>query len=151
MTTTDPLPDLSRADPQRPRWLVASAVTLALLAVAVLAAVIVVGDDDPATAAPLSQVQQSCADWMDSGSASTSPDDQWCTDMFAWMDDHSGGSMMGSMMWQGSEEMGRACRDWVTDQHGETGPVGMQRCDSMLEWMDGHMTSQGGRWMMRAR
>lgn len=93
---------------------------------AVIAAVVVIGGDEPATAAPISQVQASCGDWMDSASADAEPDDRWRTDMFAWMGARSGGTMMGSMMWQGSEEMGKACREWVSDERGETGATGLQ-------------------------
>ena len=151
MTTTEPLPEQSRAGSPRHRRLALIAVAVLVAIGAVIAAVVVIGDDEPATAAKLAQVQASCGDWMDSASSEAGADDRWCADMFAWMDERSGGSMMGSKMWQGSEEMGKACRDWVSDERGETGATGPQQCDAMLEWMDGHMSSQGGRWMMQDR
>ncbi len=159
MTTTEPLPEQSNAGSHRSRWVALIAVAVAVVAIgAIIATVVVIGGDEPATAAPLSQVKASCTNWMDSAS-DAKPDDQWCTDMFAWMGDHSAGSMMsdsdnsmmGNMMWQGSEQMGEACRAWVSDEQGETGGTGLQQCDAMLEWMDGHMSSKGGHWMMQNR
>jgi hypothetical protein len=121
-----------------------------LLAVGVGAAivgVVVAGDDEPASAAQLAQVRESCGEWM----TSSHSEDQWCTDMFTWMSDRSQGSMMGSMMWQGPEEMGTTCREWVAVDHPELSAAGPQRCAEMVAWMDGHMTSHGGRWMMQDR
>lgn len=159
MTTTRPLPEKFAADPRRPRTLGLIAAAVVLAVGAVMAAVVVIGGDEPADAASLSQVQESCNDWMNSPSADPESGDQWCTDMFAWMGDNSGGSMMGdsgdsmmdNMMWQSSNEMGDACRQWVSDQRSETGEAGLQQCDSMLEWMDGHMSTQDGHWMMQGR
>ncbi|MCY7401257.1 MAG: hypothetical protein LH477_09900 [Nocardioides sp.] len=60
------------------------------------------------------------------------------------MSTEADGSMMGSMMWQGPEQMRAACRDWVaTDGAGDAS--GPQGCDEMVEWMDGHLTSRDGR------
>lgn len=162
MKTTEPLPGQVAANPRRSRrvaLIAATAVVVAVAVGAVIATVVVIGSDDPAEAAPLSQVQTSCKDWMDSPSADAETGDQWCSDMFAWMGEHSegsmmgnsGGSMMDNMMWQGSGEMGKACHEWVSDQRSETGDMGLQQCDSMLGWMDGHMPSQGGQWMMQDR
>lgn len=159
MTTPRPLPKKSATDPPRPRRIVLIAATVVIAVGAVIAAVVVIGGDEPATAASLSQVQASCNDWMNSPSADPESGDQWCSDMFSWMGDHSGGSMMrnpgdsmmDNMMWQNSNEMGDACREWVSDQRSETGDTGLQQCDSMLTWMDGHMSTQGGRWMMKGR
>ena len=112
-------------------------------------AVVVTGADESASAAQLSQVQASCGDWMNSSQSGSHSDDQWCTDMFTWMGDQSGGSMMGSTMWQGPEQMDKACRQWVNQDRAETEASGQQRCDDMVEWMDGHMPSRGGNWMMQ--
>ena len=88
---------------------------------------------------------------MNSSQSDGPSDDQWCTDMFEWMSDQSGGSMMGSMMWQGPEQMGTSCREWINQNRPETGSSGQQRCNDMVDWMDGHMSSRGGNWMMQDR
>ena len=88
---------------------------------------------------------------MNSSQSGGESDDEWCTDVFTWMGDQSGGSMMGSMMWQGPEQMGKACREWVNQDRPETGASGQQQCNDMVEWMDGHMSSRGGNWMMQNR
>lgn len=120
---------------------------------ATITAVVVARGDDSLSdrsTSQLSQVQASCRDWMSSPEEDVS-DDQWCTDMFAWMSDQSGGSMMGSQMWQGSEQMNTSCREWVNEDHGDTGQTGQQRCDDMVGWMNSHMSSRGGNWMMDDR
>jgi len=106
------------------------------------------GDDghNASSTAQLSQVQSSCRDWM-SSSKGEDPGDAWCTDMFSWMGDQSGGSMM----WQGSEQMGTACRDWVDQDRSGSGQTDQKRCNDMVEWMDQHMSSRGGHWMMQDR
>jgi hypothetical protein len=96
-------------------------------------------------------VQASCRDWVASSHGDDLPDDQWCTDMFAWMGDRSGGSMMHSTMWRSPARMGGACRDWV-DRAGAGRAAGRRaRCTDMVEWMDAHLSDQGGTWMMRSR
>jgi hypothetical protein len=126
--------------------------TLALLAVlgigAAITWVIGTGNDEAASAAPFSQVQASCGDWIKSSQGDNQSDDQWCTDMFAWMSDQSGGSMMDSLLWQGADQMSEACRAWVGQDRGEMGASGPQRRNDMIEWMDGHMTSRDGSWLM---
>ncbi len=149
--TTAPTPEQATSDPNRFRWL-AALVLLALVGVGVaIVGVVVTGDDEPASAAQLSQVQASCSDWMNSSQGSSQSDDQWCMDMFTWMGNQSGGSMMGSMMWQGPEQMGKACHEWINQDRPETGASGQQRCDDLVEWMNGHMSSRDGNWMMRDR
>jgi hypothetical protein len=153
MRTTELVPEHLDADPPRPRRVTLAALALAAVVAvgAVIGTVIVVGDSEPSTAATLSQVQASCVDWMDSTPADTAPDEQWCTDMFAWMDGRSQGSMMGSMMWRGSAELGKACREWVSDEGGQGGDRGTQQCDAMVGWMDEHMGTRDERWMMQGR
>ncbi|CAN5136983.1 hypothetical protein BH09ACT12_BH09ACT12_26080 [soil metagenome] len=159
MTIVEPSPEQSRADSPRPRWAALLAVAVVAVA-AILAAVVVIGGEGPAAAAPLSQVKASCTDWMGSASTGVKPDDQWCNDMFAWMGDSGSGnsmmgdsdnSMMGNMMWQSSDQMGLACREWVSAERGQNGDTGVATCDAMIEWMDGHMSSQDGHWMMQNR
>lgn len=154
MTMTAPAPDRDTARTNRPRWLILLAVSVALGIAAAICAVIVTRDDAPAgvsSAAQLSQVQASCGDWMVSSEADSQADGQWCTDMFAWMSDQSGGSMMGSMMWQGPEQLGKACQEWVSRDRADSGASGQRRCSDMVEWMGGHMSSRGGNWMMSGR
>jgi hypothetical protein len=119
---------------------------------AVTGVVVTRADDQPSASstAQLSQVQEACRDWLDSAHGSLS-DDQWCADMFAWMSDQSGDSMMGSMMWQGPQQMGTSCRKWVDQSRGDTGSTGQQGCHDMIAWMNGHMSSRGGNWMMQGR
>jgi hypothetical protein len=151
MTTAVPASDRGSARPRRPRWLVLLAVLVVVALGSAVTAVVATRDDKPAnasSAAQLSQVQASCADWMAASQARGPFDDRWCTDMFAWMSDQSGGSMMGSMMWQGSERLGTACRAWVSQDRAESGAVGQERCQDMVEWMEGHMSSRGDQWMM---
>lgn len=129
-------------------WL---AMLVLVLVAAVVAVFIVTGDDEPAAAAQISQVKASCADWMSSEPGAAESDDQWCTDMFDWMDGQGSmmGSRMGSMMWQGPEELGRTCRSWMSEDRAESGPAAQQQCDDMVAWMDAHMSSDAGHWMMR--
>jgi hypothetical protein len=150
MTTVAPAPEQGQAHPSRTRWVALLALSLAVGIGAAITVVVVTGDDE-ATAAPLSQVQASCGDWMSSAQSDGLSDDQWCTDMFAWMSDQSGGSMMGSMMWQGPEQMRKTCRDWAAEERADSDAAGPQRCDALVEWMNGHMSSQGGNWMMQDR
>jgi hypothetical protein len=121
---------------------------------AAVTAVILTRDDNPANSssvAQLSQVQESCGDWMTSSQVDRQSNRQWCTEMFAWMSDQSGGPMMSSMMWQGPEQLGSACREWVSQDRAERGESGRQRCNDMVEWMDGHMSTRGGDWTMQGR
>lgn len=152
MTTT---PASGPTPTHRSRWLVPLLLVagLGLVAAAATGVALTRGGDESAqdTAAQVSQVQDSCRGWMTSAEADGLADDQWCTDMFAWMEGQSGGSMMGSMMWRGPEQMGAACRAWVEDS--AVGPVldDQRGCDGMVAWMDGHMSTRGGTWMMRGR
>jgi hypothetical protein len=147
--TTAPVPEQGTAHPNRFRWLAALVLSVVVGVGVAIVAVVVTGADESASAAQLSQVQASCGDWMNSSQRGSHSDDQWCTEMFRWMGDRSGGSMMGSTMWQGPEQMGKACREWVNQDRAETGASGQQQCDDMVEWMDGHMPSRGGNWMMQ--
>lgn len=129
--------------------MIALAVAIVLAVGIGVALVVATGDDDAgavSTRARLTAVESSCTDWMGS-SGGTGPDDQWCTDMFTWMSERTDGSMMGSMMWQDRDELGRACRTWVGEDRPDT--EAPARCDDMVEWMDGHMSSRDGSWMMR--
>lgn len=63
----------------------------------------------------------------------------------------SGDSTMSNMIWRNSDRMGEACREWVSHGRGENEGSGPQQCDAMIEWMDGHMPSQDGQWMMQDR
>ena len=147
VTTTAPAPEHGTSRPNRSRWLVLLPLFV-VMGFGAAITVVVTGDDDPASAAQLSEVKASCGDWMNSSQAEDQADDQWCTDMFAWMSDQSAGSMMGSMMWQGAEQMGTTCREWVAQDRADLGASGQQRCADMIEWMNGHMSSRDGRWMM---
>ena len=149
--TTVPARDQGPAHPNRFRWLTALVLFVVVGVGAAVVGLVVNGDDEPASAGELSHVQASCGDWVNSSQGGGQSDDQWCTDMFTWMGDQSGGSMMGSMMWQGPEQMGQACREWVSQDRVETGASGEQRCNDMVEWMDGHMPSRDGSWMMQDR
>jgi hypothetical protein len=134
------------------RWL-ALLVLVVIVGVGAAITVVATRDDDPASgssAAQLSQIQASCRDWTNSSQSGLS-NDQWCTNMFAWMSDQSGGSMMGSLMWQGPEQMGTACREWIHQNPADPQSSGKQRCDDMVDWMDGQMSSSGGNWMMQDR
>lgn len=158
MSTPEASSEPADADSRRPRWVAPSAAAVVALG-AIIAAAIVIGGDEPVTAAPLSQVKASCTEWLGSTSAVAKPDDRWCTEMFAWMANRSGDSMMsepgdsamGNMVWHKPERMGRVCREWVSEERGENGSAGEQQCDAMIGWMDGHMASQGGQWMMQNR
>lgn len=117
-------------------------------------AMVVTEDDDSPdgiSAARLTQVQASCEDWMRSSDDAPRSDDPWCTDMFAWMSNQSGGSTMGSMMWQGPAQISGACRDWADQSRAGTSASDLERCHDMVEWMDDHMSSRGGTWMMPQR
>ena len=152
MTTTAPAPRRDTVDPSRPRWLVGLAVAVVFAVAAAITAVFVARDDDSADArlaVQLSQVQAACRDWMTSPQTDGQSDDQWCTDMFAWMSDQSGGTMMGSMMWQGPQQLSQACREWVTQDRADFRASGTQHCEDMVAWMNGHMSSRDGNWMMR--
>jgi hypothetical protein len=130
------------------------AVSVMLGVGAAMFAVFVNRDDNSANAsspAPLSQVQASCGDWMTSSRADGQSDDQWCTDMFAWMGDQSGGSMMHSSMWQSPARMGDSCRDWVDREGAGRTSSNRARCIDMVEWMDAHLSSRRGTWMMQDR
>jgi hypothetical protein len=154
MTTTAPATERGTARRNLSRWLMLLAVLLVIGVVAAVSAVIVTRDGNPAkasSAAQLSQVQKSCGDWLTSSHADRQSKDEWCTDMFAWMNDQSEGSMMSSMMWQGPDQLGRACREWVGQGRADSGKSGQQRCGDMVEWMDGHMSTRGGEWMMQDR
>jgi hypothetical protein len=149
MTIAAPAPEQDSARPSKVRWLAPLAMFLVVGTGAAITLAVVSGDDQPASAASFAQVEGACGDWMSSAESGSASDDQWCTDMFAWMSDRSGGSMMGSMMWQGSERMEKTCREWVSQDRGETGAADAQRCHDMVQWMDRHMSSQDGTWMMR--
>ena len=148
MSTADPALAPDHDHSRRPRLIARIALAVVLAIGAVITGIVVSGS---ATEAERSQVQSSCGDWMDSSSADAQPDAQWCTDLLAWMGEQSGGSMMGTMMWQGSAKMGRACRAWAAEERADTAGSGPRRCDSMVEWMDGHLASGDGRWMRRDR
>jgi hypothetical protein len=144
-----PPPEQAAVRPNRARWLAPLVLLVVIAAGAAIAGVVVTRSDDTpsgSSAAQLSQVQASCRDWTDSAQGGL-PDDQWCTDMFAWMSDQSGGSMM----WQGPEHMGSACRAWINQDPTDTESSGHQRCNAMVAWMDGDMSSRGGNWMMQDR
>lgn len=149
--TTAPARHPGTAHPHRSRWLTALVLFVVVGVGAAIVGMVVTGDDEPAAAAQLSRVQASCGDWLEASTNGSPADDQWCTDMFTWMGDQSGGSMMSSMMWQGPQQMGTACREWVDQDRAGAGVSGQQRCNDMVEWMDGHMASQGGSWMMQDR
>lgn len=117
---------------------------------AVITAVTLAGDSPPSTSpsAQLARVESSCRDW---NASQDGPDDErWCTDMFTWMEDRSGGSMMGSMMWRSPERMDRYCREWVDQGRADARLSGHQHCGLMVDWMNQHMPNRGGSWMMRA-
>jgi hypothetical protein len=145
MTTTASSAEQGTARRHRSGWLVLLASSVVIGVGAAITWVVVAGDDELASAAELSQVQASCGDWLHSLEGDSQADDQWCTDMFAWMSDQSGGSMM----WQGPERMGETCREWVARDRAETGAAGPQQCNLMVDWMNVHMSSQGGQWMMQ--
>jgi hypothetical protein len=107
--------------------------------------------DSQTGAASFTQVKSSCDAWMMSPKAGDQVDDQWCDNMFAYMDDQSGGMMMGSGMWQNSERMGGTCRAWVSDGEAPAGAGGMRSCEDMVEWMSQHMSDSDGMWMMQGR
>jgi hypothetical protein len=152
--TTSTAPEQAEVRAKRSRWLALLVLLVGIGVTAAVTRVVVTRDDDSASessASPVSQVQASCRDWMVSSQGGVA-DQQWCADMFTWMNDQSDGSMTGSMMWQGPEQMGTACRKWVNDDRSpETGSSGKQRCADMVEWMSGHMSSSGGSWMMQNR
>ncbi|MCW2819300.1 MAG: hypothetical protein JWR42_2087 [Marmoricola sp.] len=54
---------------------------------------------------------------------------------------------MMSSMWQGPEQLGKNCRLWVSHTRVDTRASDEQLCSDMVTWMDGHMSSRGGRWM----
>jgi hypothetical protein len=47
--------------------------------------------------------------------------------------------------------MGNSCRDWVNQEGAESGASRRARCTDMVDWMDAHMSSRGGNWMMQDR
>lgn len=151
--TTPPAPQQATASPYRTRWFTFLVLVVGIGIGAAITGVVVTRGDDRVTVssdASLSQVKSSCSDWMGS-SPQGGTDDQWCSDMFTWMSDQSGGSMMGSMMWQGSKQMDTSCRAWVAQDPRESGQTDQQRCSDMVEWMDSHMSGRNGRWMMQDR
>lgn len=151
---TDHLAPSSTPDPfaatRRTRGLVVVALILGLGLGATVTGIVANRSDDssatPASAAQLSDIQASCEGWMGSQDA-TSSDPSWCTEMFVWMGETSGSSMMGAMMWQDPARMTTACRNWV-DQRRESDAESLARCSDMVQWMDDHMSRDGGRWMM---
>ena len=148
--TQSSAPDQTKPAPQRSRWLALLVLVVGIGIGAAITAVVVTRGDDSAqdsSTAPLSQVQASCSDWM-SSDPGNEPDEAWCTDMFAWMSDQSGNSMMGSTMWQSPERMRTSCQTWVDQDRGDAGGPDQQRCDDMVDWMDQHMSGRGGDWMM---
>jgi hypothetical protein len=151
--TTSSLRERATVSPHRIRWFALLVLLVGIgIGAAITGVILTRADDQPGagSAAPLSQVQASCRGWMSSAHSGLA-DDQWCTDMFAWMGDQSGGSMMGSMMWQGPQQMGASCREWVDQDRGDTGSAGQQRCHDMIDWMDAHMPNRGGNWMRQDR
>ena len=147
--STAPAPEQATPHPHRVRWL-AALVLLVLVGVGLTIAGVVHGDDEQASA-KLSQVQASCTDWMETLHSGSQSDETWCTDMFRWMGNQSDGSMVGSMMWQGPDQIGSACHEWIDQDRPGTEASRQQRCDDMVEWMNGHLSSRGGSWMMQDR
>lgn len=136
------------------RWFVLLVLLAGMGIGAAGAAAVLERDDDPSSgnsAAQFSEVQASCRDWLRTSSGGIGPDKEWCTNMFAWMADQSGGAMMGSMMSRGPEEIGRWCRAWVKQSGANDGASGEQQCDAMVDWMKDHMSGRGGNWMMDNR
>lgn len=94
----------------------------------------------------LSTVRASCEQWMmAAGSSNGNADDPWCSEMVSWMRANSG-SMMGSRMWDGPDQLRDACDEWADEDQAEMGSSGMAtpNCDDMVTWMDAHMMDGWG-------
>ncbi|CAN5289545.1 hypothetical protein BH09ACT10_BH09ACT10_28580 [soil metagenome] len=152
-TTSSPGQPTARSGRSRVVALIALLVGIAIGSAAVLLFESGQGSDEsaPSSDARFSDVSRSCDAWTNSSPATAVRDSQWCSDMFAWMSNQSTGSMMGNMMWQGSEQLGTSCRTWVGQDHPDSRASDLLRCDEMVDWMDDHMLSRGGHWMMNDR
>ena len=106
------------------------------------------------SAAQVTSLQQGCGQWLaqDTGESETPA---WCNDLADWMTHHLGATGMGAqMMWGGPDQMRASCRQWISGDPSAAGTLdGQERCDAMVEWMDGHLRTWTGRqnwddWMM---
>ncbi len=66
------------------------------------------------------------------------------------MKDHLGSQamgpeMMGASMWAGPDQLCASCRQWATDNPGQTGNSPASTCVDMVTWMNEHAA---GRWQM---
>jgi hypothetical protein len=128
--------------------------------VAAVAAIVMARDGDNSAklalqpAAQVSSLQQGCGQWL-AQDAAGSETPGWCAGLSEWMTHHMGATGMSpQMMWGSPEQMRASCRQWISTDAAAAGPLdGQDRCDAMVEWMNGHMQTWTGRqtwgdWMM---
>lgn len=143
----------SLAGPSRWPMVTAIAIGVAVIAVAVATFAVIRNDDDTTglprrDIAATQQMQQTCRQWLDSGTVDSSANYQgWCTHMTGWMyDQMASGQMMGPMMWGSPDKMRAACVKAMANYQPAAGDPA-QWCQDMVEWMSKNMGDWND-WMM---